>query len=175
MPGSFINRTQVKPCFCGHALLSHNVPAVQAPPAAASLGSRPGGALGAATYYVRLAFNNPNGTTLAGPETSLAVGANNLLTVVSSLAVPAINSIGIYVSTAAGTETLQYTYPLIIGNQPNNGLLTWTLPTTGLIAGTALPVSNTATTLGCLECGDGHGFAAQPEVFVTPQVLNAGR
>jgi hypothetical protein len=101
-----------------------------APPAA-------GGALGATTYYVRITYVNPNGETLASAEVSLAVAANNVLTVASPPA--AADAIGwnVYVSTATGTETKQNAASIAIGTP-------FTEPTTGLIAGSALPTVSRA-------------------------------
>ncbi len=133
---------------------------VPAPPPAA-LGSTGGGVIAAPPYFARATRVTPLGETNAGPETSLAVAADNLLTVGSPPTMgprgdvgqwpndggPRPNSDGqntlsgylgwnVYVSTATGTETKQNAAPIAIGNG-------WTEPTTGLIAGAALPAANT--------------------------------
>jgi hypothetical protein len=179
MPSGYLVRNPPNQCFCGHANLVHIAVAVQAPPAASGivLGSVAGGALGAATYYVRTTWFNAAGQTTASTEQSLAVGANRLLTVSVPLTAPAVTSLGIYVSTTTNTETLQVTIPLNAAILPrfDGTAQNWTLPTSGLIGGAALPGTNTATTAGCLQCADGHAFAPELGIFPTPQVLNSGR
>jgi len=99
-----------------------------------------GGALTAATYYVRSTWVNSLGETLGATETSLAVAANNVLRVASPSSVAPASAIGwnVYVSTATGTETKQNgTTPIALGTA-------WTEPTSGLVAGAALPAANTA-------------------------------
>jgi hypothetical protein len=108
-----------------------------APPVAApSLSKVAGGALAAATCYVRTTYVTASGETAASLEASLAVPASNLLVVASPPADVAALAIGwnVYASsTAAGAETLQNgTTPIAIGTA-------WTELTSGLVAGTALP------------------------------------
>lgn len=117
---------------------------IQTPIVAPTCGSSAGGALGATTYYVRYTFTTANGETQASPETTKAVAANNVLTVTSPTSPNSswtqISSIAtgwnVYVSTASGNETKQASN-IAIGTN-------WTEPTSGLIAGTALPTSNTS-------------------------------
>lgn len=107
------------------------------PTANGALSSSTAGALGAVTYFVKITYNGGNGETLAGPETSLAVAANKVLTVAAPPSPPPnVFSWNVYVSTATGTETKQAS-AIAIGSS-------WTEPTSGLIAGAALPTANTA-------------------------------
>lgn len=96
-----------------------------------------GGSLAATTYYVKTTWVTASGQTTPSTETSLAVSASNVLNVAAPASPPA-NATGwdVYVSTATGTETLQAS---------NIGTATaWVEPTTGLVAGAALPASNTS-------------------------------
>lgn len=108
------------------------------PTANGALSATAGGALGATTYFVKITFVNSTGETLAGPETSLAVAANNVLNVAAPPSPPAgATGWNVYVSTATGTETKQNGgVPIPIANA-------WVEPTTGLVAGAALPGANT--------------------------------
>lgn len=109
-------------------------------PGSATLGQSSGGALAATIYYVKVAWNTNSGSTLAGTESSVAVSANNILTVAQP-ASPPVGAISwsIYVSNTAGggsgAETLQATIAI--------ATISWTEPTSGLIAGSALPSANT--------------------------------
>jgi hypothetical protein len=105
------------------------------PPAAPTLSSVAGGALGATTYYVRVAYKSSTGETLASLESSLAVAANNLLQVASPPSVTGAVGWAVYVSITTSAETEQNVSPIAIGTA-------WAEPTTGLIAGNALPSSN---------------------------------
>lgn len=123
------------------------------PTTAPTLSTVAGGSMGARTYYVKYTWENDTGETLASSEANIAVGANRLLKIThpytSTYGPPAgAKRINWYVSTSAGTETKQdYTwlpwaqeyevYPV------TQQAVTWTEPTTGLIAGSALPGSNT--------------------------------
>jgi hypothetical protein len=107
-----------------------------APPVAApGLSKVVGGALAAATCFVRTTYVTASGETAASLEASLSVPASNLLVVASPPADVAALAIGwnVYASTTAGAETLQNgTTPITMG-------AAWTEPTSGLIAGAALP------------------------------------
>lgn len=109
-------------------------------PAAPTLTSSAGGTLAATTYYVKITYVTAAGETLASGETSLAVAANNVLGVTSPAAQAGATGYNVYVSTATGTETKQNSAPIAIGTG-------WTEPTTGLIAGAALPAASTAGSL----------------------------
>lgn len=111
--------------------------ALTAPPVAApSLSKVAGGALAAATCWVRTTYVTASGETAASLEASLAVPASNLLVVASPPADVAGLAIGwnvyAYSSTAGGPETLQNTTPIAVG-------ASWTEPTGGVIIGAALP------------------------------------
>lgn len=108
-----------------------------APTANGGLGQSAGGTLAATTYYVRSTFTGYSGETTAAPETSLAVAVNNVLVVAPPASPPAwATGWKVYASTTPGTETLQATLSGFGAN--------WTEPTTGLVAGAALPSTNTA-------------------------------
>jgi hypothetical protein len=109
-------------------------------PGAATLGSSANGSLGAATYYVRVAWVTPSGETLAGTEASLAVSASHVLIVAQPASPPAgAGAWNIYVSNTggggSGAETFQATV--------NIATSSWTEPTSGLVAGASLPAANT--------------------------------
>lgn len=112
-------------------------PALSAPPAAA-LSSVAGGPLAAATYYVTLTYVNPLGETVASVEASLAAAAATLLTVGSPLQAGNATGYNIYASTASGSEKLQNSSPVPLGQS-------WTLPPAGLnLVGAGAPSANTA-------------------------------
>ena len=106
-------------------------------PSAPTLGSSAAGTLAATTYYVKLTYVTPYGETLPSSESNLAVAVNHVLTVTSPATVNGALLYNVYVSTATGTETKQNASPIAIGTG-------WTEPTSGLIAGSALPVANTS-------------------------------
>jgi hypothetical protein len=107
-----------------------------------ALATTAGGTMGARTYYVRLTYVTASGESTAGPEASVAIGANNLARVTSPAAMTGATGYNVYVSTATGTETKQNGgTPIAIGTN-------WTEPTTGLIAGAAMPASSIGTGLG---------------------------
>ncbi len=108
-----------------------------AAPTNGALTQTAGGSLAATTYYVKSTWVTASGQTTGSAETSLAVSASNVLNVAAPASPPA-NATGwdVYVSTATGTETLQAS---------NIGTATaWVEPTTGLVAGAALPSVNTS-------------------------------
>lgn len=113
------------------------VPALNAP-AVAALSSVSGGSLAAATYYVVMTYVNPLGETLASPEVSLAVAAGALLVVASPPNSGNATGYNIYASTASGSEKLQNSPPVPLGQS-------WTLPTGGInTQGNGAPSANTA-------------------------------
>ena len=69
-------------------------------------------------------------------EANLAVSANYELQVASPAILAGAAGWNVYVSTSTGNETKQNTSPIAIGTA-------WTEPSTGLIAGSALPSQNT--------------------------------
>lgn len=106
----------------------------QPPALAPTLSAAAAGSLAAQTYYVRVTYVTATGETAASLESVLKVAANNVLVVAS----PGSDQLGlatgwnVYVSNATGTETLQNASPIGIGTS-------WEEPTSGLIAGAALP------------------------------------
>lgn len=113
------------------------VPADIKPPAAPTLGSTAGGSLGAATYYVKTTYVTPTGETLPSAIASLAVSANNLLTVASPPAVTGTLGWNIYVGTSSGSLEKQNAAMIGIGTG-------YTEPVSGLVSGDAPPAASTA-------------------------------
>ncbi|MHB8406454.1 MAG: hypothetical protein ACYDCJ_13660 [Gammaproteobacteria bacterium] len=112
------------------------------PPAAPVLSSVAGGTLAASTYSVQSTLVSPVGEGLASTVSTLAVAVDYLLTAASPAAENGATGWNLYASTS-GAPTKQNASPIPIGTN-------WTEPTTGLIAGAALPVtdgSNTPTNL----------------------------
>jgi hypothetical protein len=110
-------------------------PQPAAPLANGALAQSAGGALAATTYYVRTTWVMADGMeSTPAPETNFAVAINNVLNVAAPAGWP-IGAIGwnVYVSSATGTETRQN------GNSPLTLGTAWVEPTTGLVAGIALP------------------------------------
>jgi hypothetical protein len=104
-------------------------------PAAPKLSSISGGTLDATTYYVKIAYVSATGATgETSVEESLAVIADDLLEVASPPSLLGATGYNVYVSDAAGAETLQNTTPVSIGTN-------WTEPTTGLVSGTVPPLT----------------------------------
>jgi hypothetical protein len=110
---------------------------VATPAAAPTLSQVAGGTIAATTYFAKITYVNALGETLASAESSLAVAANSVLRIASPPASGDATGYNVYVSTATGTETKQNAVPIAIGTA-------WTEPTTGLIAGAAVPASSTA-------------------------------
>ena len=96
------------------------------PPGPATLSSVAGGTLAATTYYVKTTFVTAQGQeTLPSAEQSIAVVADDLLTVVNASATGTQAATwNLYVGTTSGGETLQAS-GLVLG-------ATWTEPTTGI-------------------------------------------
>lgn len=79
-------------------------------PAAPTLGQTAGGTKAARTYYVRIAYVSATGNTSASSsEVSLAVSANQLLTVAAPPSVTGSIAWLVFISTTSGTETLAAT------------------------------------------------------------------
>lgn len=92
-----------------------------------------GGSLAATTYYIKTTYISNGIESAPSAEASLAVGASNVLGVVSPPTFPEVTGWNVYVSTASGNEVLQNnTGPIAIGSN-------WQEPTTGLIAWDNLP------------------------------------
>lgn len=127
------------------------------PTTAPVLTQTPGGSMGSRTYYVKYTWINDTGETLASSESSLAVSANNLLIITHPYTTtygppPGAKRINWYISTSTGTETLQgyswlpHAQEVELYHQ-TQGAISWTEPTTGLILGATLPLSNTTKQL----------------------------
>jgi hypothetical protein len=134
-----------------------------APPVAPTLSAVAGGALAATKYFAAVTYVTSLGETPASSETVLAVAANSLLQV----AAPALDFKGlatgynVYVSAASGAEIKQNTTPIAIGTP-------WTEPTSGLVAGTAMPPF-TAVVENAIPLGEGVDFLtdAQPAALLS--------
>lgn len=113
------------------------IPADVAIASTPALGQTAGGTIAATTYYVAATYITPNGETLPSPTQSLAVSANNLLTVASPPLIGGVTGWNVYVGTSPTSLTKQNTALLAIGT-------TYTEPISGLIAGSALPTVSTA-------------------------------
>lgn len=118
-------------------------------PAAPALSQVAGGTLAATTYYVKTTYVDAAGETPPSTEASLAVAVNNLLQVASPATVAGATGYNVYVSTASGAETKQNTSPIALGTA-------WSEPSTGLVAGTTPPATNTS---GGLSMGASEGAA----------------
>lgn len=113
------------------------IPADVVPPIIPALGSMAGGALPATTYYVAISYVTAQGETLLSATASLAVAANNLLTVASPAMSAGVTGWSLYVGTTANSLTKQNAAEFGIGSS-------YTEPTSGLIAGSAAPTVSTA-------------------------------
>lgn len=105
------------------------------PPLAPGLSAVSGGALAAATYYVRATYVTPAGETAASIESRLAVAANNLLQVAAPGADLQSLATGwnVYIGTKSFGEILQNATPISVNTA-------FTLPASGLLtAGNAAP------------------------------------
>jgi len=128
-----------------------------------------GGALAAHKYGVQNTYTNSIGETFAGHPASLSVSVNNLLVVNSPPAqngatgwYPYVNILGNPGRFRAGLNARPMNTMALNGNgvlpvsPPTRQVTTgpiaigtnWTEPTTGLIAGVALPTANTSNTAG---------------------------
>lgn len=116
---------------------SGNVVGLPNPLTAASLSSNAGGGtLPAGNYFVRYTWANASGETVAGPEVSRTTTATGVLVVQVPVNPPAsATQWKIYISTAAGTETLQSTQAAPFSNYSQSA---------PLVSGAALPGSNTS-------------------------------
>jgi hypothetical protein len=109
-----------------------------AAPAAPSLSSVAGGTLGATTYYVKTTLVSPSGETTPSSESSRAVAANNLLSVVALASTGNATGWNVYVASVSGAELRQNAVPIALG-------AAWTEPSSGLVSGTAPPPSANTT------------------------------
>jgi hypothetical protein len=101
-------------------------------PAVPLLSSTAGGSIAQKTYYGKITLFFPEGEGPPSGEASLTVAADNLLVVDSPDAQSEAWGWRFYGSTTSGTEVLQTPYPIPFGTA-------WTLPTSGLVTGTASP------------------------------------
>ncbi len=111
----------------GLGLVNRPLPA----PGAPTLTAVSGGSLAAANYSVQTTWTNETGQeSMPAAETSLAVGANQLLMV--QPAAPPANATGwyAYVSSVSGQEQKQFYTPI-------NPYYAWTEPVSGLVTGPA--------------------------------------
>ncbi|MGC8518463.1 MAG: DUF2460 domain-containing protein [Steroidobacteraceae bacterium] len=115
---------------------SINSGALTAPNVAPTLSQVNGGTSAATTYYVKTTYANPggDGETTVSIEASLAVSADYLLNVASPPPQSGAYYYNVYVGTTSGGETLQAT--VAVGTA-------WTMPTSGLVSGRAMPSANT--------------------------------
>lgn len=128
------------------------------PTTAPVLTTTAGGSLNSRTYYVVYSWANDTGETLYSSESTISVGANQLLTFThpytDTYGPPTgAKLVNIYVGTSSGAETLQMAYPTAWQQETQDvstntfGPVTWTEPTSGLVSGAALPSSNTTATI----------------------------
>ena len=109
-------------------------------PASPVLTESSAGTLAQATYYVRTTYLTSGGAeSPLSPEASLLVNADNVLNVASPSAQTGFSTYNVYVGTVSGEGTLQNATPITLGTH-------WVEPTSGLIAGTAMPTPLGAAT-----------------------------
>ncbi len=110
-----------------------------APAAAPSVSSVPGGSLPARTYYVRTAYAQMTtlGQTGASPEVSISVPANQCLKVTSPPAQAGIAYWQVFVGTSPNAATNQIVTPSLYGNLILPLGTDWTEPASGLVKGAA--------------------------------------
>lgn len=113
------------------------VPADVAVATSPVLGSTPGGTLPATTYYVTITYTTSAGESLASAQASLAVAANELLTITSPPAIGGVTGWNAYVGTSAASMELQNAEPYAIGTN-------YTEPAGGIVAGRSAPTMSTA-------------------------------
>lgn len=115
-------------------LVSQPSTAWATPPQQPKLSAVSSGALAAATYYVKISYVTPTGETAASIEAFLPVAANNLV----SIEAPGpdfyqvATGYNVYIGATSFGETRQNSSPISISE-------TWTLPTSGVTTGAALP------------------------------------
>jgi hypothetical protein len=132
-----------------------------------------GGALAAATYYVRLTYVTPLGETALSPEVALPLAASTLFTIPSPVLDENQIATGfnVYVATTSLAETRQNTTPINLGTN-------WTLPTSGLISGAAPPSAMTVaeTIAGVVTpLGEGVDFIVDREFGQLTRLDTYGR
>ncbi len=139
--GSFIEPVLAPNTVTAIYLSGISIPAAgYSAPTNGTISQSAGGSLGATTYFVKTTWVTNSGQTAASAETTFAASANNVITVAHPASPPA-GAIGwnVYVANSSGgtgTETKQNSLPIATGTN-------WTEPTSGLVAGAALPSGNT--------------------------------
>lgn len=124
---------------------------VDAPSTAPSLAtSTTGGSLPAATYYVKFTWVTANGETVASPEASITTtGTTSTITSTISSLPAGVTSANMYIATSSNSET----------KQGSTTSTTYT-QSAALVAGSALPVADTASKYGAaLDPKDSETFA----------------
>lgn len=119
-------------------------------PATPILGQVSGGTSVATTYYFGITYYNNAGETLLSTVQSVAVAADYVPTVTNAANDPnSMNSIGmnIYGGLTSTTLTKQASVALTYGTNFEANQSTWTMPTSGLVAGASPPTTNTAEQL----------------------------
>lgn len=105
-------------------------------PASPTLSETLAGSLTTDTYYVQVTYVNQYGSeTEPSAEDSFTVADNYVLVVSSPATLSGATGWNVYVGLTPGSGTLQNTTPYAIGSD-------WTESTSGLIAGAALPATN---------------------------------
>ncbi len=115
-------------------ILSLPSPAMTAPPQTPTLTAAGGGALSTAIYYVRTTYLTPSGETAGSLEARIVLLANQIFNVANPGPDEELIATGwnVYVGHTPWSGTLQNASPIGI----NSG---WSLPTSGLITGAAIP------------------------------------
>jgi hypothetical protein len=128
-------------------------PAGLAAPAAPSLSSVTGGALSGATYYVKIGVVNASGEVVS-TEASIVISASHLPVVAAPTQPVGATGWNVYIASSTGAETKQNTSLLPFG-------ASFTLPTTGLISGGAVPSGNTTAPVVTVTWTPQGGTSAQ--------------
>jgi len=113
------------------------IPADIPAPTEPTLGSTPGGTLAAGTYYAVTTYTTTAGESLPSSSSSLAVLADELLTIASPPSIGGVTGWNVYAGTSVAALELQNAEPYAIGTN-------YTEPAGGLLAGNAPPAISTA-------------------------------
>ena len=87
------------------------------------------------TFYVKVTYTSAAGECVSSSELNITISGGLLQVTITGTTPAFATGIKIYVSTAAGTETLQATLAI--------GTTAWTMPTTGLVTGVSAPTTTT--------------------------------
>jgi hypothetical protein len=93
------------------------------------------GTLAAGTYFYRVTYFNASGESAPGPENSFTTGGTGTLIIAAPPARSGATGYNVYISSASGTETKQGSVTGFASNYSQ---------TSALVAGVALPASNTS-------------------------------